>query len=240
MPLTSIYGEMGTGKTLFMTVMAAHSSSINPSVPIFANYKLKLHNYKKLEPDLLLEMAHDKALVLIDEAYTWLESFTSGSRLTRYLNYILFQSRKRGLDMYITAQLPRTVTLRFRELTSRNVYCMKTPKGFKYIIEKQQLDGFSYNMFLLPFTRAEKYYRLYDTNEIVMTREMKDLSIEFVLQNPDRLKQLIDEVVSKLASLEHVTKSSVEAALIENGYPAKLSKFVYPRLKEAKKSDAKS
>lgn len=237
MPLASVYGDLGSGKTLLLTYIAAH---VEENIPILANYTLRLPNYRPLEPEMLYDLKYDRALVLIDEAYTWLESLVTGSKINRYWSYILFQSRKRGLEMFITAQLPRTINIRFKEMSEINVYCMRIREGFKYIVEREKMGEIYYKSYVLPFAKAEKYYPLYDTLQIVRPPNVQELGMEFVLQDQEKLMKLVDKAVKDLADLDYISKDSVETALIEKGYSPKLTKYVYTKLKRRKQPNAKA
>ena len=79
-------GDVGSGKTLFCTQVALHDKR-----QIYSNYNIKLPNYHDLKPEML-SILTESTLVIIDEAYTWLESRLSGRNINLYLTYILFQS----------------------------------------------------------------------------------------------------------------------------------------------------
>lgn len=232
MPLCDIYGDLGSGKTILTVYIAAHE----PDLPILHNLgSLRLPNARKLEPEMLMSLPEDKAMVIIDEAYTWLESLVSGSQINRYWTYILFQSRKRGLYFYITAQLPRTINIRFRELSDFTVWCAKVKGGFQYTIEKQTVNGTYMKSYQLPFAKAEKYYPLYDTMQVVKPPEMEELGMAFKLQDKEKLGPLIEEAKKAIGELPFLSRDLVETELIKKGYSPRLTKFVYMDLKKEKR-----
>ena len=104
-------GLLGTGKTLLLTYFA----DMEQLQQIFANYNIKVDNFKRVKPEELENIT--EGLLLIDEAYSWLESRTSGSTENKYLtNRIGFNSRKRGLTVIISAQVLSSIDVRFRKL----------------------------------------------------------------------------------------------------------------------------
>ena len=66
----AVIGNIGSGKTLLLVVIAKHSKR-----RIFSNFQLDLPLYNELEIIDLLNLEND-IIVFIDEAYTWLESRT--------------------------------------------------------------------------------------------------------------------------------------------------------------------
>lgn len=155
-----ILGNVGSGKTLFATMLAMNETEKQ----ILANYKIDSPRWKNLEPQMLYDVK-TPTVAIIDEAYAWLESRMSGNEVNRYLSYILFQERKRGLDFVLTAQLASTIDLRFKGLCDLYVVAEKVKGGFKYVIMRG--NGNTRKTFFLSDFMARKYYPCYDTLEKV-------------------------------------------------------------------------
>jgi len=228
--LCGVYGDLGSGKTLFLTYLALKN---HKKIPVYANYRIDLPNCYLIEPSDLVSMQYDKALILLDEAYTWLESRVSGSKLNRYVSYVIFQSRKRGLDFVLSAQLSITLDIRFRELCDLFVLANRHKQGFRYLLLTKSLRMKS---FLLPYDYAEKkLFKIYDTYEIVKPFEQEDLSVEVsILSNPKKANQIIDEIVNEIKGRVKgkITHAQVMDYLLRLEKPLSLEPFVYARLKE--------
>lgn len=196
--LIIVRGDVGSGKTLFMTGYA-----LDDSRPLYANYHIKRKGWHDLKPETLMSL--DKpSLVCLDEGYVWLESRTSSSHLNRYLSYILFQSRKRNMDIIITAQLSRTIDVRFRLMANFDVYCEATDVGFYYEITKLSARRlYRPTLFILPFESAEQIYPKYETYEKIPIN--KDL-IEDVTDDKTEVIRQVDEVVDKLLEIAPARK----------------------------------
>jgi len=188
--LIMVHGDVGSGKTLFSTGFAMQDTR-----PLYANYRIHRKGWHDLKPSMLVTL--DKpSLVIMDEAYTWLESRTSSSHLNRYLSYILFQSRKRQMDIILTAQLQRTVDVRFRLMANYEVYCESTDIGFLYEITKISSRAVYRPMrMFLSFNEAESIYPKYETYEKIPINT--DLVFNISDDKTDVLVE-VDEIVDKM------------------------------------------
>jgi len=223
------------GKTVLLTYLGKHSKR-----EVYSNFKIDIPNYKSLEVVDLLDLKHDID-VLIDEGYTWLESRTSGSSLNRYLSYIVLQSRKRTIDIIITAQMYSSIDVRFREQADILIKCKKTKEGFRYRFLFIESDKTA--VFLLPFNEAELYYPLFDTYEIVEPYTKELLGMKLLDSKPKekyekimKIGEVIMEIFTKGKTddeaLKSITHSRVLAELMKAGYDRMYEPLVYVFLQD--------
>jgi len=205
MTLINLNGSVGSGKTLFVT-----ASVIQEDKPIYSNYKINHPNYNELFPETLLDAEMSGSNVVIDEAYIWLESRLSGKPINLYLSYILFQSRKRNMDIYLTDQILGSIDLRFRELTDYEIKCKavpnsKNPKGFVYYIIDR--TGFRPRLSkqFLPIEKAKEYFGFYDTFELINPID-DELVAKISKSNKNIVKQIDEIVVDILGEYPHLKK----------------------------------
>lgn len=154
--LVSTTGYLGTGKTLFLTWMAWNSRQ-----PVYANYSLDLDNAEKIGVKDLNNL--DKGLVLIDEAYLWLDSRLSSSEMNRYLSKIIFQSRKRGFNMILSSQIQGAIDLRYRYLQDYRVHALGQDhkNNFRYVVHgRGRVNDFS-----IDYETARELFDIFDTFE---------------------------------------------------------------------------
>ena len=222
--LASLLGNLGSGKTLLLTYLATKFKR-----QIYSNFKLNLFRYKPLKVMDLLTLPNNIE-VFIDEGYTWLESRVSSKVLNRYLSYILLQSRKRTINIYITAQLFSTVDLRFRHQSDIIILCKRLEKGFQYKILNRSNNTFK--NFFFPMTKAKNYFKYYDTYEIVEPFEKEKLEFS-LLQSDTEALMLRAKKITKIIKNEigKITHDRVKICLLKNGFPKQWEPYVYAFLK---------
>lgn len=219
-----IYGSMGAGKTLFACWLA-----VNDDRMVASNFKLEIPGWKPLEPQDLVEV-NEPTLVIIDEAYVWLESRLSGQDINRFMSYILFQSRKRSIDFVITTQLLSAIDLRFKNLADVFIEAIREPDGFKYVAHfpgRRKTRAFR-----LSVSVAEPYFKLYNTMEKISP--IDDELVYRVTTNKATIKQDLEVVVNKMLDIAPAKKwtvAAVEDYVMENELPYHFRKLLYGRMK---------
>lgn len=203
---------------------------------VYANYFLDIPNYKPLEVMDFLELK-DNIDVIIDEGYTWLESRTSGFFLNRYLSYIVLQSRKRTIDIIVTAQIYSSVDVRFRNQTDVLVKCERVGDDFYY--DFMRIDNYSTSKFILPYQEAKKYFNLYDTYQIVEPHTKDALEMKLLESNPKKLYDKVSGIGELIKTdfknnglkKKDVTHDRVKSSLMKLGLNMNLESLVYVYLK---------
>lgn len=223
--LISIKGPIGYGKTLLAVILAYYSEK-----EVWSNFQIDIPRYHDLEIIDLMDLQNG-IIVIIDEAYTWLESRTSLSTLNRYLSYIIFQSRKRTIDIIITSQMFSSVDIRFREQSNIIIDCKRVDDDFYYTFKDIGKNIIS--TFLLPFNKAKKFFSLYDTLEIVEPNQKQELEFNIYQQYPEHLLKKVKEICEFIKpKLKKITHDSVKTQLLLSGYNIRYEKYVYLYLKE--------
>lgn len=234
--LISIIGDIRQGKTLLMCKLAFLSKR-----NIYSNFWLDIKRAKDLSVDDLVNFnIPDNTDMFIDEAYTWLESRTSQKDINRIMSYILFQSGKRTLDIYLTAQLFSTVDIRFRQMSNIIIRCFKNDfqQFFQYFVYKNY-NGVMYyiSTFLFPFAEAEKYYTKYDTLEIVEPYGLEKIQNNFLLDHPKELYDYCFDIAQELIDdgISEITHSSLKVELLKRKISLKFEPYIYSIHKDDKK-----
>lgn len=222
-----ITGHLGTGKTLFLTYLAKWANESD--VDIYANFNIGYDAAEVVDVHDLEDI--ENGLLLMDEAYTWLDSRTSMSERNRYLSKMIFKSRKRKLDMFATAQLESSIDLRMRHLKDARIHAMGTTpnqEAFKYILKAFGVT----KKFYLPMSVAEELFDRYDTYEYPdqkpnqFTPNKMDRTLEGIV---DKFKQEYDEP-------EELTKGMIGDQMLEWGInQRKAVERVYHRIKRLNK-----
>ena len=231
--LVNVDGDVGSGKTLLTTHIARCDSR-----PVFANYQINIPNFTYLTPEMLFAMKNknEPRVCIIDEAYNWLESRLSGRPINVYSSYILFQSRKRGIDFFLTDQLFESIDLRFRKMVNVEIYCEAVPLGFEYLIQKiSRRHSYSPKKVTMPMAHAETLFPLYDSWEFIEAID-KDMMFK-VSQDKTTIIEEIDKIVDELldkAEAKNYTKGIVEDYCLRNNYPDSYVKMIFNTIKARK------
>jgi len=196
---------MGSGKTLLATDFALSSKT-----PVLANYKIESKNVALLDIGNLLHLPYNKCKVILDECYAYLESRMSMSKLNLYMSYILFQSRKRGIDFILTAQLASSIDNRFIQLADIIIVAQREKDGFKYYVTNNEIV----KIFKITFVNAEKIWCRYDTSEVILPPQMQNLETEIQILDRKKLKIRLTEL-EKMFKKEY-KDIKVSHALVDN------------------------
>lgn len=254
MPLNNFIGDVGSGKTIYLTkllldAIEKSNRQVRANYHLFPDLKCKnkamkliedhkpvpdnllMNNFIILEPEMLISL--NASEVGIDEAYSWLESRTSGKDMNKFLSYILFQARKKDLEMYTTDQILETIDVRFRLLANREIICENTGKGFKYTIRRlSRWHNYKPRRLFMPNALAEKYFDRYNTYELISP--IDENMIFNITQNKEELLEEIDGIVTELlknAPANKYTKGMLEAWCLKNKKPKKMAERIYNQMK---------
>ena len=154
---------------------------------IYANYHLNFP-YTRWDPDFFLERVNDPAgindcILIMDEAYIYMDSRSSASKLVKLFGYFIGQTRKRGVKLFVCVHHRDVLDKRLRRAINIRGICRFGPKG---PVEEFDRKGIPlpiplrrYNWATANFTNVDtglekmiKFYGplfwgLYDTNEVV-------------------------------------------------------------------------
>lgn len=202
---------------------------------VYSNFILNIPNYRPLDVIDFIDLPNNID-VFIDEAYTWLESRTSGFFLNRFLSYILWQSRKRTIDIYLSAQRFRSLDLRFRDEADVIIKCQ--PRA------NLDSDDFVYNFlwvadnrrakFRIKYEDAKKYFVNYDTFEIVEPYTKEEFLNKLLEKFPEKRWKKAVKIAKELKEEndgKEFTHDVVYALMSKHGYSADLKPLVYVYLK---------
>ena len=224
-------GDIGSGKTLLLTVLACASTR-----DVYANFKIDIPNAHRIET-LGLDDIPNNVDIFLDEIHMIADSRTATSITNRYISYESNQQRKDFADIYGSSQFLHQVDKRLRDLCHVLVKCTRigsreNPEAFDF--EFMDLSNFEKDNIYLPIENAQRYFDVYDTYEKITPsrklfyrlRRLKDEdSIKFMVE----CKRIAKEIKS---FMEKITKDNTTNALLENGYPSFIMSQVYHYLKE--------
>lgn len=221
--LTVFFGNVGSGKTLFLTILAKYSKK-----HIVSNYWLKF-KYETLDFDKFIRQGYEDCLILMDEAYNYLESRISNSLDNRLSSYIVFQSRKRLVDICITVQLISTIDLRYRSLVNYYIECQKIDDFFVYTI--YDVDNNISKRIYLSINVAKQFYKLYNTYEVIQNERM----LEDIQTQDDKNNCIIEyanNIIENHTSKKAITLNEVKLFCFKNEITNNYATIIYAQIKE--------
>lgn len=228
--LYSVVGDWGTGKTLLTTYIA-----LEVALLVLANYEIRCDRWKRLTLDNIFTEAFN-CILIIDEAYTWIDSRSSGKDLNKYMSYILEQIRKRGVTIFLTYQELSLIDVRFRRQIDRYIFCSKHGSTdepyYKYTVMKNANSP--RKTWVMPYQIAKKVYDCYNTEEIITPPDFSRVEMNAMAfaEPKDVLGQArlyAGQIVGKVGS--NITRERVEIALMEKNISPAYAKVVYNLLK---------
>ena len=227
MVLISISGGLGSGKSLFLTIYATHSKR-----KIVSNFTLKSKKYTEFDIDDFIHGGYSDCVILLDEVYQYIDSRSSMTDINKLFSYMLFQSRKKDVELFVVAQLRSSMDLRWRRLTDLRIDCQKSTEGFEYKLYNPKRPNEN-AIAILSFDQASAYFNLFDTNEIIMDQPktarfmkpkkklevVKDLSEQMIKDYKKEFKQLHPDK----KKINKITRPYVNIWVLKNEVPNDLN-----------------
>lgn len=209
--ITGIFGKMGSGKTMLLAYLGVlfEENGYN----INSNFHLKTIDYNPIETLDDIDKVRNGVL-LLDEMQLWVHARSGMSKLNQDLLKIIMMSRKRGLILFYTSQLYRTVDVLLREVTDYiimpNIIPVKevdnrgkiTEDVSDFVLCFELLDIYLNSLCRIVLNKPlEHYGSWYDTKEEVksLTRG-EPTSLEKGVQ----LEETFSKALKKVKSFNHV------------------------------------
>jgi len=241
--LMLILGNIREGKTLLAVYLAWWMFKMGVELPVYHNIDLWLPFARRVDVGELLDLEGlESGLMVMDEAYSWLESRVSSSNLNRYVSYFIFQSGKRGVDVVATCQLGSSIDLRFYDLAHIIVLARKQGdlERFQYQMAVRCGGGVRVVTNYLSFKDAGLFWDVYDTGKPVAPLGLKALQFEMDKFSTVKINVRVDDLVGRVVKecgrfgwrgAKDVFRYQVEDWLLRVGEPLPLAPLVVNRLK---------
>jgi hypothetical protein len=226
--LIVVVGPVGSGKTLIATAIALDDPNKRQ---ILANYTIKDPRAKMVNLEDINDISKP-SIVIFDEAYVAMDSYTSGSAVNRFLSFKLFQSRKDDTSFICTLQRFKRLDVNFRSQVSLVILCKRRKDGFSYRFLNPN-TGKTY-VRLLSNENASHIWAKYDTKQKVDPIN-KELLYQVASSNR-KLNEDIDTIVNEMLSLgnDPWTMARTSDYCLRNDIPRSLVRDIYYRLRSTK------
>jgi hypothetical protein len=173
--ILGIFGELGTGKTLLASILGYVFSK---KYIVYANYHLKNTHYfdpsdlKQFLKIFLNTEKNKNYIFIFDEFYRYIDSRRSMNEKNIIYSALLFQTRKKNINMIYTAQDIYSIDVRIRQITNFYLYPM-IDNNILYCdvinpITQEPIKRIRIN-------NIERFYDIYDTYEFVNAKLNKQI-----------------------------------------------------------------
>ena len=191
--ILTLEGVMGSGKTQAAVALAAIEYYKN-GTRVISNVKVNFP-HETLDTQFLVDHMLDDELedciMILDEAYIYLDARSSATKLNKLFSYFVAQTRKRGVDLYVCIHHIDTMDKRLRRAVDVRGTCKFRKEDPCKLCKGSKLDpksgedcdrccGYgtggivSINLFDLRNSTRNRiqlhgptYWKLYDTRELV-------------------------------------------------------------------------
>jgi hypothetical protein len=160
----------------YVSALEAEELPAEDTVKVFSTYHLAYLGYEYIDfPKFvdIMQKAEDGGLILnnclflLDEAYLFLDSRTSSSKQNRIFNTFAHQTRKRGVDMYLTTHSVDRIDRRVRAGIDMKASCRFDAASQQCRVRFRDMHT---GAKIIKRIYGPTIYPFYDTNEIVKAK----------------------------------------------------------------------
>jgi len=125
--IMTLEGPMGSGKTLSAVALAVNEKTQRDK-RIMSNIRLNGIDYQLFDQDYLIRNIESSTIffdcsIILDNAYLYADSRRSQSNFNRIFSYLILQSRRRNVDIYITVPDLKMLDVRIRNSVDSRGKC---------------------------------------------------------------------------------------------------------------------
>lgn len=193
MTIYVVLGEMGAGKTLLATALAAtHYKRYNR---IIANYFLRLPNaFYSAVP--LPRIDERRVLLIYDDVYAYAKA------LQKFITFAVVNlSRKNDIDIIITAQRFNIVDKTIRQLAwivkprvVSNILIYRVGREYRYRFRTK---------YIRYIRNVRRFYKYYDTAQVVEPADAEIL-VCVLSELDERSREFYKHIISQITSMKRV------------------------------------
>lgn len=165
-------GQQGSGKTLLSVALVFELLKLFPERKLFSNIRLFNIEYERFTFEELLTNIkgnnnyYDNSIILFDEIHIFLNSLDFYRKENRLVQGFFSQLRKRRIIILGTSQYILNVDVRIRRQALRVFELFKKNNNI-YEVIVHLIDGYFTRKIDTIFLKLDKYYKNYNTYEII-------------------------------------------------------------------------
>jgi hypothetical protein len=202
--LWMIFGpHLGCGKTAFLTWLGHQHK--NSGKTIFANYQVTFADW--IAPaEILMMKKLENCTILIDELWTIIDSRQSLSGENKFLNDIILASRKRGVTIAGTSQMPHMLDKRFRDIADYRVLCTRRGKDRSTKARIKAWIATADVRAPMGITLTRENFKVAEVADLYDTTQIIEQNKRLFIQEMSRLLKEDKDLMQDLYSCENITE----------------------------------
>lgn len=200
----AVVGRIGYGKTAYLTYRLLQHAD-NGEI-VYSNYKINHPNAKPLNINHLDEVFKlERTAIALDEAGQYLDARRASAKTNLLFSYLLNQSRKRKMDIFLAAQRFKDFDIRLRVNYQILVYVFPMVVDYRgklrrarideiydanvdYILFREfDIEGFPFKHGLIDMRKIGNYYDTFYYYDIGLTEAGKTMS-------PDKKRKIKKDI----------------------------------------------
>ncbi len=203
-----ISGNLGSGKTATMVWLAQKRKLKGQKIMSNITTTFTDDTDITAPAEILLMHRHKNCCILIDELWTLIDSRSSTTGENKFLNDIVLSSRKRGVTIMGTSQMPGMVDKRYRDIADYTVICERRGPDnslnstIKAHITKPDFRAKQSIIVKTYSFKVRDVADLYDTNEIIE----QDRRL-YIIEMAKLLREKDPQLIIDLQGCENLTES---------------------------------
>lgn len=223
--LVLVVGHIGSGKTIFLVMMAHQSYKRN----VYANFFINHPKWKRFYTADILNIPENTD-VYLDEAYTKLEKRRFMDKSNILYSHILNQRRKTNSIWYLTEQFKNLIDFRFEKYANLIIYCHKRYSKYDDFTYEYEFDNDNESIIEhYSYNEMSVFFDLFNTNEIVESEMRYKQEYDAIKDVPELLPKKIKEIYNIIKKdISTGTKIDIEMCLINNKIYHMWKKYIYP------------
>lgn len=198
---------------------------LNSEIPLYSTFKIESKNYRPLVMAQLMDLP-ENSIIILDEAYTWIESRTSSKYTNIFASYLGYQLRKTNRYIFILCIDLSSIDIRLRNSWDYFIHALPRKDLKKSDFKYKFFNKMSHKKKTLriSFKQMSEIFNYYNTFEIIEAPNKERIKFELIKTDPKKFEYyarniVLPKIINNIKQYSKITKNVIKYCLITNGYP---------------------